>query len=276
MAHANQPARDTSSADPWADTQADRAREGTVRICGGDLTLEAALILSEPGSVTRAYGRLRRGDQEAFARIVEHCWPILVRRAGLALPEYVRRSDGPEGIVQEGLLDFWMRVDPKQARVRRRQAASRGRKAKPVKAWKITCREDILKLLSTIVVRKALNRIRAASAEKRREDLFRGGSALDNAVRFAAHPQPGPEEEADFRALCQEALAILPEAGGLRAVGEAWLTTGGTPDEIKDALKISVHPEVIKLKLKTIFAIWQKQLPLVDVRHVPPEGRPGP
>jgi DNA-directed RNA polymerase specialized sigma24 family protein len=194
-------------------------------------------------SVTMWIDGIKAGDGSDVARLWDRYFERLVRLAGARLPANTRRSFDEEDVALSAFQSFCDRA---------------GRGQFP----RLTDRDDLWRLLATITVRKALDKIRQQTRQKRG-----GGNVLgESALLVGAGPDgegltevlgrdPTPQEVAGFADDYRRFLARLEEPA-LLTIALRRLEGHSTRD-IARALDVST--KTVERKLQLIRAIWSEE-----------------
>jgi RNA polymerase sigma factor (sigma-70 family) len=201
--------------------------------------------VSHENSVTVWIDGLKAGDGADIHRLWDRYFERLVRLAGARLPAHCRRSFDEEDVALSAFQSFCDRA---------------GRGQFP----QLGDRDDLWRLLATITVRKALDRIRHQTRQKRggghvvgESALMMGEDADGEGVAEILSREPSPEQVARFADDYAQFLGRLQDPT-LRAVAMRRLE-GWSNQEIARELKVST--KTIDRKLQLIRAIWSRDNP---------------
>jgi DNA-directed RNA polymerase specialized sigma24 family protein len=194
-------------------------------------------------SVTAWIDGVASGDEADVRKLWDRYFERLVRLAGSRLAPHSRRSFDEEDVALSAFQSFCDR-------------AGRGRFPR------LEGRDDLWRLLATIVVRKAAAAARGEARLKRGGGRVLGESAMragadagEAALARVLSREPTPEEAALFADGCLRSLERLREPS-VRSVAlrrlEGWSTS-----EIARSLDVS--PRTVERKLELIRAIWSDQ-----------------
>jgi DNA-directed RNA polymerase specialized sigma24 family protein len=197
----------------------------------------------EEGSVTLWIGALRTGNEEAARQLWNRYFEALVRLARARLR--ARAIADEEDVALSAFDSFYAGV-------------ARGRFPD------IADRNDLWRLLVTLTARKATNRVRHESRQKRGAGRVVLGSALAagpdseaDAMAQVIGPEPSPEFAAQVAEECGRRLNGLPDES-LRAVALMKME-GYTNDEIAD--RLGCDPRTVTRKLNLIRKAWLAEGP---------------
>jgi RNA polymerase sigma factor (sigma-70 family) len=195
--------------------------------------------MSISGSVTVWLGRLKKGDEDALARLHARYWPRLVALARKRLQGVPGRAADEEDVAQKA---FWCFYRSLQA----------GRLPR------LENRHHLFAVLTHIIACEAINQIEHEQAEKRGGKQVQGASSLD----LLAGREGGPEPAADSRTPLEEALLkdcyahyVQGLPAKLRDVAELHLG-GWTHREI--ARQLGCADRTVERKMVLILARWQE------------------
>jgi RNA polymerase sigma factor (sigma-70 family) len=201
------------------------------------------LAVANQNSVTIWIDGIKAGDGSDIERLWDRYFERLVRLAAARLPAHSRRSFDEEDVALSAFQSFCDRA---------------GRGQFP----QLSDRDDLWRLLATITVRKALDRIRQQSRQKRGGGQVLGESALlvgagteGDGLAEVLSREPTPDEVAGFAEDYHRFLARLQEPP-LRTIALRRLE-GQTTREIARALDVST--KTVERKLQLIRAIWSEE-----------------
>jgi RNA polymerase sigma factor (sigma-70 family) len=199
-------------------------------------------VSDDDGSISRWLEGLKAGEAVAVERLWDRYFHRLVGLAGTRLMTHARRDYDEEDVALSAFHSFCERV---------------GRGQFP----QLNDRNDLWRLLATITARKAIQRIRQQTRQKRGggqvvgESAVMGPGAVDEGMAQFLGREPAPEEAAEFN----DQLERL-----LDALGDPKLTTialrkleGYTSAEIASELSISARS--VDRKLELIREIWREK-----------------
>jgi DNA-directed RNA polymerase specialized sigma24 family protein len=196
-------------------------------------------------SVTLWIDGLKSGDDLDIQRLWDRYFQRLVRLAGTKLPSHRRRAFDEEDVALSAFQSFCDRAGKGQFP----QMGDRG---------------DLWRVLATITVRKALDRLRHQTRQKRGGGHVLGESALmvredagGEGLGEILSKEPAPEDVARFADDYRHFLAKLRDPA-LLSIALRRLE-GQTTQEIAAASRVST--KTIERKLQLIRAIWSQQNP---------------
>jgi DNA-directed RNA polymerase specialized sigma24 family protein len=194
-------------------------------------------------SVTCLLDGLKEGDGDDIRRLWDRYFRRLVGLAGARLPHAARRAIDPEDVALSAFHSFCARANRGQFRV-------------------LGDRDDLWRVLSTIAARKASERIRHESRQKRGGGRVLGESALLDGARLGdagIDHLPGREPTPAAAAALAEGFERL-----LTVLGDPALQTialrrleGYSVNEIAAAM--GVAPRTVDRKLQVIRAVWERE-----------------
>ena len=241
----------------------------------------------ELGSITSAFFRLQRGEQDALGIIVERFEAKLLAQAARSLGTPVSSLAGADDILQDSLLAFWERLHVQSLARRALEISEASQRADFLDAvpsvfrskiekqivkwgsagrdgrdlgWTIESRSDLWRLLVTIVINSAYQ------FHRRENSLKRGGAQqavpLDPA-KFAAFIEnrlPYPDEIAMLNEGIAALLDPLRSDRDTHRVAEHWLMTGEFPDDLE------ISETVMRVLLKKAMTKWKLSLRSMSVQ----------
>lgn len=199
--------------------------------------------MSSDGSITRWFGPLQEGDDEAARGLWQRFASRLIALARVQLRAAPRRAADEEDAVLSAFDSFC-------------RGAEQGRFPQ------LRNRVDLWNLLVTITVRKVSDQLWHEKRQKRgggavltETDLARAeeGQVLDEVVAAG----PTPELAAEVAEECQRLLGLLGDAD-LRHIA-LWKMEGYSNEEI--ASKLDCARSTVQRKLNLIQARWELELP---------------
>jgi DNA-directed RNA polymerase specialized sigma24 family protein len=203
------------------------------------------VAVSNELSVTCWLDGLKAGNHQDIERLWTRYFQRLVRLAGARLPAHSRRVFDEEDVALSAFHSFCERA---------------GRGQFP----QLRDREDLWRLLATITVRKALDRMRHQTRQKRGGGLVLGESALLGGEHTEAggvweilSKEPAPEDVAGFAEDYERLLARLVDPA-LKTIALLKME-GQTAQEIAVAYRVST--KTIERKLRLIRTIWSQETP---------------
>jgi DNA-directed RNA polymerase specialized sigma24 family protein len=199
--------------------------------------------MSYEDSVTIWISGIKAGDNADIQRLWDRYFRRLVRLAGAKLPAHSRRAFDEEDVALSAFQSFCDRA---------------GRGQFP----QLSDRDDLWRLLATITVRKALDKVRHQTRKKRGGGHVLGESALlvgddkaSDGLSEVLAKEPTPEHVAQFAEDYHRLLAKLKDPE-LQSVALRRLE-GRSTQEIAAANRVST--KTIERKLKLIRAIWSQE-----------------
>jgi RNA polymerase sigma factor (sigma-70 family) len=198
--------------------------------------------MSSSDSVTTWIGQLKAGEESALARLHHRYWPWLVALARKKLKGVRLHSSDEEDVAQQAFNSFY-------------QTFRAG------KVPRLTNRQDLLALLTTITARKAINQIQhEVGVIKRGGGQLQGESAIQRlagtdgpGLEQATDPRRTPQEEAILNDCYRHFIDNLPEK--LRDFAELYLA-GCTQREIAEQLQVGLR--TVERKIALLLAKWQE------------------
>lgn len=187
-------------------------------------------------SVTRWLTGVKAGDETAAARIVERYSQDLLALANQRLPRSRRRSFDADDVVQSAF-------------------ASMFRRAKEGAFAHLQDRDNLWRLLVTMVRRKTLNAVRAEMAQRRGGGRVAGDSGFDAASLAGSQDQPTPE----MAAAMHESLAILLERLGDQELQQIALLKLDQHTDEEVAQQINRSRATVERRLRLIRSIWKRE-----------------
>src|SRR3954452_14094094 len=137
--------------------------------------------MADDVSFQQLIGRVRRGDQQAAALLVQRYEPAIRRAVRFRLTDpRLRRTCDSLDVCQSVLLSFFVRVASGQ--------------------YALETPDQLLRLLTTMARNKLLNKARQQHAARRDNRLVTD----DVADHDVAEPAPGPPQQAEAKELLQE------------------------------------------------------------------------
>jgi DNA-directed RNA polymerase specialized sigma24 family protein len=198
------------------------------------------VAVSNEESVTLWLDGIKSGDDIDIQRLWDRYFQRLVRLAGAKLPTHCRRAFDEEDVALSAFQSFCDRA---------------GRGQFP----QLGDRDDLWRLLATITARKALERMRHQTRQKRGGGRILGESALlarqdadGEGLGEILGREPAPEDAAQFADDYQRFLTRLQDPT-LRSIALRRLE-GQTAGQIAAAIRVST--KTVERKLHLIRAIW--------------------
>ncbi|MCA9137887.1 MAG: hypothetical protein KDB00_14045 [Planctomycetales bacterium] len=184
------------------------------------------------------------GNDEAVARLWEHCLPRLVSYSRSKLPSHLRRVLDEEDVALSAFKSFCFR-------------------AADGTLGEINGRDELWKLLFCITSRKASGYIRHQTREKRGGGLVGGESTFmkgtestsDDGINQVPDHSPNPAIVAEFENNCQHLLDQLDDTM-LQTIAVLRLE-GYNVDEI--AARVGCAKRSVERRLNLIRTIWQSE-----------------
>ena len=196
------------------------------------------ILMDASDSVTRWLAGVKLGDEAAAARIVERYSHELLALANQRLPRSRRRSFDADDVVQSAF-------------------ASMFRRAKEGAFAELQDRDNLWRLLVTMVRRKTFNAVRGETAQRRGGGRVAGESGFDaNSLVDPAQDQPTPE----LAAVMHESLAILLERLSDEELQQIALLKleQYTDDEV--AQRIGRSRATVERRLRLIRSVWASEV----------------
>jgi RNA polymerase sigma factor (sigma-70 family) len=179
--------------------------------------------------------RVRKGDQDAAATIVERYEPALKRMIRVRMVDRrLRRLHGESDIFQSVMGSFFVRMALGQ--------------------YELDDPEELLKLLAIMVRNKVADRAR-------RKDMVRDSEPLDGGAALqVASPEASPSQAVELKELAEAARRLLSpdllELVQLREDGLSWADiarrVGGTPDALRKRLARAVEDVARQLGVEAV------------------------
>lgn len=198
-------------------------------------------------AVTRWVQSLEEGDEEAAAKLWEHCFPRLLRYATKRLPDNLRRAMDEEDVALSAFKSFCL-------------GAGRGA------FHELKGRDELWRLLLCITARKAQARIRHELREKRGGGKVDGESIFTKEVasdsRAAGIGQvpgaaPTPQMLAEFSDECQNLMDLLRD-DTLKAIALLRME-GYSVEEISE--RVGCAKRSVERRLNLIRKTWSHAQP---------------
>lgn len=187
--------------------------------------------MTAQGSVSLLLAQLKEGDDSALAALHQRYWPGLVRLARARLHGAPVRGADEEDVAQSAFFGFY-------------QSVRAGR------VPELENRHQLLALLTTIVVHRAINAIQHARTQKA------GGGRVDSLSSMSAllaDDEATPLQQAALNDCFRHYMGALPEP--MRAIAE-WHLAGATHQEI--ACRMGCVTRTVIRKLERIREIWRE------------------
>jgi RNA polymerase sigma factor (sigma-70 family) len=208
-----------------------------------DSSLEDSHVSDDEGSISRWLEGLKAGEAADIERLWDRYFHRLVGLAGTRLMSHARRDYDEEDIALSAFHSFCDRV---------------GRGQFP----QLNDRGDLWRLLATITARKAIQRIREQTRQKRGgghvvgESAIMGPDSVGEGMAQVLGREPAPEEAAQFNEDVEHLLDALGDAK-LRTIALRKLE-GYSAAEIAGQLGISAR--TVDRKLELIREIWRENI----------------
>ncbi len=218
-------------------------RLGRKRLDTEFFAIRTSRMPHEPdGSITQFFGKLRHGDRDAAAKLMDKYLPRLVGLARKTLTGNPRQVADEQDAAQSAFVSFWKR-------------AERGDFGGDLD------RDEIWKLLSTITVRKALKQVERERAQKRgggqvyAESVLAGVTGEKAGAGFGLDQQLGALPAEDFDLVCEELLMLLDEEPRAFALMRL---LGHKNREIAEMHGCTERK--VERKLNLVRLIWQREI----------------
>jgi RNA polymerase sigma factor (sigma-70 family) len=206
-----------------------------------DSSPEEFHVSDDDGSISRWLEGLKAGEAADIERLWDRYFHRLVGLAGTRLMSHARRDYDEEDIALSAFHSFCDRV---------------GRGQFP----HLNDRNDLWRLLATITARKAIQRIREQTRQKRGggqvlgESAIIGQGSVDEGMAQVLGREPAPEEAAEFNDDLERLLNALGDPK-LRTIALRKLE-GFTSAEI--AIELGISARSVDRKLELIREIWRE------------------
>jgi len=188
-------------------------------------------------SVTRWLRGIKLGDDAAAARIVERYSRQLLAIANQGLPKNRRRASDGEDVVQSAFASMFHR-------------AQQGAFAQ------LDDRDNLWRLLVTIVRRKTANALRRQLSKRRGGGQVQGESGFGSG---AIHDDPDDEPSPETAAMLRESLAALLDRLPDQELREIALLKLEQYTDEEVAAKIGRSRATVERRLRLIRSIWAEE-----------------